>query len=54
MSIEEQKMLVMFLRLSPKFFSEPGEDAHEFFIAWENRFRNLGLVETCSMDDTTF
>ena len=39
-----------FLRLTfPSFFSAPGEDAHKFLIAYEDRLCNLSLVETRGM-----
>ena len=55
MSVEEQKMLGRFLKLSlPRFFGSPCEDTYKFLITCEDRLLNLGLVETCDVDYTTF
>lgn len=54
-SVEEQNMLYRFLRLAPpRFFGEPSEDTYEFSIAYEDNIYNFGLVETRSVDYSTF
>lgn len=48
-------MLGRFMILTPRiFFGALGEDTYEYFIVCEVRIHNLGLVETCRVDYTTF
>ena len=51
MPLEDQKMLGVFLRLTPPRFSGAvGEDAHEFLTTCRERLRTLGLVESRGAD----
>ncbi|KAF3635362.1 hypothetical protein FXO38_24670 [Capsicum annuum] len=54
MFVEEQKMLVRFIKLAPPRFSgELSEDAYELIYS-KYKLNNLGLVETCGMEYTAF
>ncbi|XP_015169465.1 uncharacterized protein [Solanum tuberosum] len=49
--LREQKMLGVFLRLSPPRFSGAvGEDAHEFLLTYHERLQTLGVVESRGAD----
>ena len=51
MPLREQKMLGVFLRLSPpRFFGAVGKDAHEFLVTCRERLQTLGLVESRGAD----
>ncbi|XP_049391247.1 uncharacterized protein LOC125855558, partial [Solanum stenotomum] len=55
MPLREQKMLGVFLRLSPPRFSGAvGEDAHEFLVTCRERLQTLGLVESRGADFTAY
>ncbi|XP_055824820.1 uncharacterized protein LOC129893335 [Solanum dulcamara] len=55
MTMEEQKMLVRFIRFGlPRFSGVASEDAHVFLISCQKRLHNLGLVESHGIDYTTF
>lgn len=55
MYVGKQKILGRFFRLTPPRFSgASGEDAYEFWVSCEDRLYNLGLVETCCVDQITF
>ena len=55
MPLREQKILGVFLRLSPPRFSGAvGEDAHEFLLTCGKRLQTLGLVESRGADFTAY
>lgn len=55
MSIEEQKLLCRFMRLTlSRFFGPSSEDEFKFLIVCKDKLRNYGLVETHGAGYATF